>query len=115
MRYVNRVTIIGNLTDDPTHKLIGENSLTTFFVATNRSWKDDKGERKDLVEYHNIAAWGGLADLAEKILAKSKLVYVSGYLKTKSWEENGSKNFRTEIVAEEIIALDKKKEEVDNY
>lgn len=114
MKYVNKVILLGNLTADPESKAAGERPLTTFVVATNRVWKNAQAEPQSLAEYHNIACWGGLADHVLAILKKSKLVYVEGYLKTRSWEDNGIKHFRTEIVADNVIALDKKPEVEDD-
>lgn len=108
MKYVNKVQLIGNLASDPEKKLTSERPLSTFIVATNRTWKNQAGEQHSLAEYHNVAAWGGLADHVLSILKKSKLVYIEGYLKTRQWEENGVRQFRTEVVAETVIALDKK-------
>lgn len=119
MRSVNKVLLIGNLTRDPEIKqTTNGQSIVTFGLATNREWVTSDGEKKSLAEYHNVAAWGALADICGKYLKKGKLVYVEGYLKTRSWDSpEGVKIFRTEIVATDMIMLDKKKqdEEVDEF
>ncbi len=114
MRSVNKVILVGNLTRDPELKqTTGGQSIVTFGLATNREWVAGS-EKKSLAEYHNIAAWGTLAEICGKYLKKGKLVYVEGYLKTRSWDSpEGVKIFRTEIVATDMIMLDKKPKEDD--
>jgi len=109
MRSVNKVILVGNLTRDPELKqTTGGQSIVTFGMATNREWVVGS-EKKSLAEYHNIAAWGTLAEICGKYLKKGKLVYVEGYLKTRSWDNpEGVKIFRTEIVANDVIMLDKR-------
>jgi len=110
MRSVNKVLLVGNMTRDPELKqTTGGQSIVTFGIATNREWVTKGTEKKSLAEYHNIAAWGSLADICQKYLKKGKLVYIEGYLKTRSWDSpEGVKIFRTEIVATDMIMLDKK-------
>jgi single-strand DNA-binding protein len=98
------------MTRDPELKqTTGGQSIVTFGIATNREWVTKGTEKKSLAEYHNIAAWGSLADICQKYLKKGKLVYIEGYLKTRSWDSpEGVKIFRTEIVATDMIMLDKK-------
>lgn len=113
MRSVNKVILVGNLTRDPELKqTTNGQSIVTFGLATNREWVVSGTEKKSLAEYHNIAAWGTLAEICGKFLKKGKLVYVEGYLKTRSWDSpEGVKIFRTEIVATDVIMLDKKPKE----
>jgi single-strand DNA-binding protein len=110
MRSVNKVILVGNLTRDPELKqTTGGQSIVTFGLATNREWVTKSAEKKSLAEYHNIAAWGRLAEICQNFLKKGKLVYVEGYLKTRSWDSpEGVKIFRTEIVATDMIMLDKR-------
>lgn len=107
MKSVNSVTLLGNVTRDPELKaLAGGQSVCTFSLATNRVWRDPKGEKQSLAEFHNIVAWGGLADFCGQYVKKGKPLYLEGYLKTRSWEgQEGVKIFRTEIVAENVILL----------
>jgi len=109
MRSVNKVILVGNLTRDPELKqTTGGQSIVTFGMATNREWVAGS-EKKSLAEYHNISAWGTLAEICGKYLKKGKLIYVEGYLKTRSWDSpEGAKIFRTEIVATDMIMLDKR-------
>ena len=110
MRSVNKVILIGNITRDPeTRQTTGGQSITTFGLATNRDWTSE-GQKKSLAEYHNIVAWGRLGELCAELLKKGALVYIEGYLKTRSWDhESGVKVFRTEIVASDMILMEKKK------
>lgn len=112
MKSVNKVTLLGNVTRDPDLKaLVGGQSVCTFGLATNRVWKDPKGERQSLPEFHNIVAWGALAEFCNQYVRKGKPLYIEGYLKTRSWDgPEGAKIFRTEIVAENVILLGPREE-----
>ena len=107
---LNRVQLIGNLTRDPEMKQIpGGQTVTSFGIATNFSWKDASGEKQEKVEFHNIVAWGKLAEICGQYLRKGGKVFVEGRLQTRSWEgEDGVKRYRTETVIENMIMLDKK-------
>ncbi|MDP2631628.1 MAG: single-stranded DNA-binding protein [Candidatus Uhrbacteria bacterium] len=106
---LNKVMIIGNLTRDPELRQTGGgNPVCNIGIATNRSWKDASGERQEQVEYHNIVAWGKLAEISAQYLAKGRKAYFDGRLQTREWEgQDGVKRFRTEIVAENMIMLDR--------
>ena len=110
MRSVNKVILIGNLTRDPEMKETQSGQpITTFGIATNREWNTSDSERKKSTEFHEVVAWSKLAEICNNYLKKGKLVYLEGYLKTKSWEtESGEKRFRTEIVLQDMIMLDKR-------
>jgi single-strand DNA-binding protein len=107
MKSVNRVTLLGNVTRDPELKnTVNGQSVCTFGMATNRVWKDQSGEKQSLAEYHNLVAWGGLAEFCGQSVHKGKPLYVEGYLKTRSWDgPEGSKIFRTEVVIENLVLL----------
>lgn len=115
MRSVNKVILVGNLTRDPEAKqTTSGQSIVTFGLATNREWVTQTGEKKSLAEYHNIAVWGSLADICQQYLRKGKLVFVEGYLKTRSWDSpDGVRIFRTEVIATDMIMLDKRPKEND--
>jgi single-strand DNA-binding protein len=103
----NQAIVMGNLTRDPELRSTpGGQQVASFAVATNRSWADASGERKEAVEYHEIVAWGKLGELAAQYLAKGRKVMVVGRLQTQSWEKDGVKRSRTEIVAADINFLD---------
>jgi single-strand DNA-binding protein len=103
----NQAIIMGNLTRDPELRSTpGGQQVASFAVATNRSWMDQSGERKEAVEYHEVVAWGKLGELAAQYLAKGRKVMVVGRLQTQSWEKDGVKRQRTEIVASDVNFLD---------
>ena len=100
--------IIGNLTQDPDVRQTptGQN-VCTVGIATNRSWIDkSSGQRQDKAEFHNVVLWGRLAEIAGQYLRKGKQVYIEGRLQTRNWEaQDGTKRYRTEIVAENMMML----------
>lgn len=110
MRSVNKVILIGNLTRDPEMKQTQNGqAVTTFGIATNREWVTTTSEKKKSTEFHEVVAWAHLAEICEKYLRKGRLVYLEGYLKTRSWEsETGEKRFRTEVVLQDMIMLEKR-------
>lgn len=110
MRSVNKVILIGNLTRDPEMRQTSNGQMvTTFCIATNREWVTKDGKKHSLAEYHDIVAWARLAEICNKYLKKGKLVFVEGYLKTRSWDTpEGVRKFRTEIVAQDMIMLEKR-------
>ena len=106
---LNKVMLIGNLTRDPElKKTTGGQSVCSFSIATNRSYTDASGQRKDQVEYHNIVTWAKLAEICGQYLVKGKKVYIDGRLQTREWDgQDGQKKDRTEVVAENMIMLDR--------
>jgi single-strand DNA-binding protein len=103
----NQAIVMGNLTRDPELRSTPSGQqVASFAVATNRTWVDASGERKEAVEYHEIVAWGKLGELAAQYLAKGRKVMVVGRLQTQSWEKDGVKRQRTEIVASDVNFLD---------
>jgi single-strand DNA-binding protein len=103
----NQAIIMGNLTRDPELRATPSGQqVASFAVATNRTWLDQSGERKEAVEYHEIVAWGKLGELTAQYLAKGRKVMVIGRLQTQSWEKDGVKRQRTEIVAQDVNFLD---------
>lgn len=109
MTYLNRATIIGNVTRDPEVKTTTQGaSVTTFSVATNLRWTTQGGEKKESTEFHNIVAWRRLAEICGQYLKKGSKVYVEGRLQTRSWDDaQGAKHWRTEIIADNLIMLDR--------
>ena len=110
MNSLNAAQVIGNLTRDPELKSTQNGqSVCTIGVATNRRWTDSNGEKHEEPEYHNIVCWGKLAEICDQYLQKGTKVYFSGRLKTRTWEDDaGTKHYRTEIVAEDMIILSPK-------
>lgn len=107
---LNRATIIGNVTRDPELRTTtGGQSVCSFGIATNMQWTDSAGQKQQRAEYHNVVAWGKLAEICSQYLIKGRKVYVEGRLQTREWEaQDGAKRNRTEIVAENMIILDRK-------
>jgi len=106
-RGLNKVMIIGNVGRDPEMRHTpGGRAVTSFSVATNRSWITLEGERHEETEWFNVVAWGNLAEICHTHLSKGQQVYIEGRLQTRGWEdESGKKHFRTELVANEMILL----------
>jgi single-strand DNA-binding protein len=103
----NQAIVLGNLTRDPELRTTPSGqSVASFAVATSRNWVDGSGERKEAVEYHEIVAWGKLGELAAQYLSKGRKVMVIGRLQTQSWEKDGVKRQRTEIVASDVNFCD---------
>lgn len=104
---LNRAMVIGNLTRDPELKYTPNGqAVANFAIATNRRWKNQNGDMQDDTQYHEIVAWGKLGEIAQQTLQKGKRAYIEGRLQTRNWEgPDGTKRNRTEIVAENLIAL----------
>src|SRR5215204_2598470 len=106
-RGLNKVMIIGYLGRDPEMRYTPSGRpVTSFSVATSRTWTSSEGERHEETEWFNVVAWGNLAEICKTHLSKSQQVYVEGRLQTRGWEDDsGKKHFRTELVANEMILL----------
>jgi single-strand DNA-binding protein len=109
MRGLNKVMIIGTLERDPEMRYTPSGKpVTSFSVATTRSWVSADGERREETEWFNVVAWGNLAEICKNHLRKGQQVYVEGRLQTRHWEdEKGKKHYRIELVANEMIILGK--------
>jgi len=106
---LNKAMIIGNLTRDPEMRTTpsGQN-VASFSIATSLTWTDNSGQQQKKTEFHNIVAWRKLADICGQYLKKGSKVYLEGRLQTTDWTgQDGVKRYRTEIVAENMIMLDK--------
>lgn len=110
MRGVNRVMLIGNLGRDPDITFLeGNIAVAKFPLATTEIYKDKNGKQISQTEWHTVVLWRGLAELAQKYLHKSSLVYIEGRLKTRSWEDKDhNRKFATEVVGDNLIMLDKR-------
>lgn len=105
MSTVNKVILIGNLAKKPESKAVGENTVTTFSLATSEKYK---GEEQ--TEWHNIVMWGKVGQIAEQYLDKGSKVYLEGKIQTRSWEKEGVKHYRTEVIAFSMTMLGNKQE-----
>jgi single-strand DNA-binding protein len=107
-RGVNKVIVVGNLGNDPETKYMPSGSaVTNLSVATNESWKDKQtGEQKERTEWHRVAMFGRLAEIAAEYLRKGSMVYVEGKLRTRKWQDQqGNDRYTTEIIADEMQML----------
>lgn len=99
---LNKVFLIGNLTRDPELKALPSGtSVVNFAIATNRVWKNDKGEKQEDVQFHNIVCFGKQAEVIKQYMMKGSMILIEGRIQTRSWDaQDGSKKYMTEIVAE---------------
>lgn len=106
---LNKAMIIGNLTRDPEVKTTPQGtSVATFSIATSFVWKDANGQKQEKSEFHNIVAWRKLADIIGQYLKKGSKIYIEGRLQTRDWVgQDGVKKYRTEIIADNMIMLDR--------
>jgi len=106
---LNKAMIIGNLTRDPEVKNIPSGqTVATFSVATNFVWTNQSGQKQEKVEFHNIVAWRRLAEICGQYLHKGAKIFIEGRLQTRDWVgQDGVKRYRTEIIAENMIMLDR--------
>ena len=111
---LNKVMLIGRLTRDPELRTTPSGqSVATMGLATSRTWNDKSGQKQDQTEFHNIVAWQKLGELCAQLLKKGTKVYVEGRLQTREWDgQDGQKNRRTEIVIDDMIILDSKRDSV---
>ena len=107
-RGINKVIIVGNLGQDPeTRYMPSGSAVTNFTVATNESWKDKQtGEQRDRTEWHRVAMFNRLAEIAAEYLRKGSQVYIEGKLRTRKWQgQDGNDRYTTEIIADEMQML----------
>jgi len=108
-RGINKVILIGNLGRDPETRYTqgGGSAVCNFSVATTESWRDrQSGEQQERTEWHNVVCFARLAEIAGEYLKKGSKVYIEGSLRTSSWEQDGQKKYRTEVMARELQMLD---------
>jgi single-strand DNA-binding protein len=99
--YLNKAMIYGNLTRDPEVRALPNGTqVCSFSVATNRTYNDRDGKKQEQVEYHNVVAFARLAEIIGQYLKKGRPIYIEGRMQTRSWDKDGVKQYRTEIVAD---------------
>ncbi len=115
MPSLNKVMIIGNVGNEPEMRFIASGKpVTTFSVATNRTYSSAEGERKEETEWFNVVVWNKLAELCNQFLGKGRLVYVEGRMRTRSWDgQDGQKHYRTELIGKQVTFLDKSGQPLD--
>lgn len=121
---LNKVMLIGNVGKDPEVRYLENNpsaqpganpKVAQFPLATTERFRDRNGETRENTEWHNIVAWRGLADLAEKYIRKGSQIFIEGQIRTRSWtDQAGAKQYRTEVVANAIQLLGKKQDNPAN-
>lgn len=101
---LNKIFIIGNLTRDPeARSLPSGKAVVSFSVATNRFWTDQQGQKQKQAEFHNVVAFGRLAEIVNQYLKKGSMAFIEGRIQTRNWQDqSGQKRYRTEIIAEAI-------------
>jgi single-strand DNA-binding protein len=101
--YLNKAMIFGNLTRDPELKSLPSGiQVCSFSIATNRVYNDRDGKRQEQADYHNVVVFGKQAENSAKYLTKGSSAYIEGRLQTRSWEADGVKHYRTEVVADRV-------------
>jgi single-strand DNA-binding protein len=111
-RGLNKVMLIGNLGREPEMRYTPSGRpVTTFSVATSRSWNTADGERHAETEWFNIVTWGNLAEICKQYLTKGQQVYIEGRLQTRRWDDKeGNKHTSVEVVATEMMMLGERRE-----
>lgn len=106
---VNKVILVGNVGKDPEVQYVSTDvPVARFTIATSESYKDKNGERITNTEWHNVAAWRGLAKIVEQYVHKGSQVYIEGRISTRSYEKDGQTRYFTEIIANEMKMLGKR-------
>jgi single-strand DNA-binding protein len=116
-RSLNRVQLIGNLTRDPELRYTPTGTaVATFGLATNRSWTTETGEKKEETEFHKIVAWNKLGELCSQLLSKGRKVYVEGRIAYRKFtNKDGVEKDSTEIVIDDMMVLDSRREGAGSY
>lgn len=105
-RSFNQVVLMGNLTRDPELRSTANGqSVTSFSLALNRSYKDSEGNWQEATDYVDVTAWGGLAERVNQYLSKGRPVLVVGRLQNRTWEQEGQKRSKVEVVASDVTFL----------
>jgi single-strand DNA-binding protein len=101
--YLNKAMIYGNLTRDPEMKALPSGmQVCSFSIATNRVYNDRDGKRQEAADYHNVVVFGKQAENCAKYLTKGNSAYVEGRMQTRSWDKDGQKQYRTEVIADRV-------------
>jgi len=111
-RGLNKVMIIGRVGRDPEMRYTPSGRpVTTFSISTSRTWNSADGQKRTETEWFNVVAWSNLAEICKQYLTKDRLVYIEGRLQTRHWDDpEGNKHSAIEIVANEMIMLDERRE-----
>lgn len=109
---INKVILVGRLGKDPEMRYTPQGTaITTFSLATERTWREGDGKEHKESEWHSAVAWNKLAEACNQYLSKGSLVYIEERLQTRSWEDDGKiRHYRTEVIAEEVKFLSTRRE-----
>lgn len=110
---LNKVMLIGNAGRDPEIKTFDNGQMAVVTLATSEKYTDRNGNRKENTEWHTVVFYGKLAEVVEKYIHSGSQMYVEGKIRTRSWEKDGKTNYKTEIVAQEMQMLDRKRNDQD--
>lgn len=101
--YINKVILFGNLTRDPEVRALPSGmNVCNFSIATNRVYKDRDGKKQEQTDFHNVVVFGRQADTVNQYLKKGSSAYIEGRMQTRSWEQDGQKKYRTEVIADSV-------------
>ena len=111
MSSVNKIFLLGNVGQEPQVKVFDNgDQITNFSLATSDQWTDKQGEKRDSTEWHSCVAYRQLAKIAADFIRKGSNVFVEGRIKTRSWEKDGIKHFKTEVEASKVEFIGKKEQ-----
>ena len=106
MASVNKVILVGHLGSDPTLRQVGNSQVASMTVATSETWNDANGLRQERTEWHNVSAWGKLAEICAQHLAKGRQVYVEGRIQSREYQDKeGQQRKVVEIKADQVVFL----------
>lgn len=106
---MNKVLLIGNVGQDPEIKRLDSGQIVAkFSLATTEKWTDKTGEKKEVTDWHNVAVWGKLAEVVEKYVKKGDKLMIEGKSRTSSYEKDGVKHYRTDVIGESMEMLGSK-------
>jgi single-strand DNA-binding protein len=109
MSSVNKIILLGNVGQEPITKAFDNgDTVTSFSLATSDQWTDKNGEKRESTEWHNCVCYRQLSKIASDYVKKGSKVFVEGRLKTKNWEKDGVKHYRTDVEVLKLLVLDKK-------
>lgn len=101
--YINKVILFGNLTRDPELRSLPSGmNVVNFSIATNRIFRDREGQKQEQTDFHNIVVFGRQADTVSQYMKKGSSVFIEGRLQTRSWDKDGQKQYRTEVIADRV-------------
>ena len=113
MSSLNKVQLIGRLGKDPEVRHLDSGiTVCNFSIATSESYTNKIGEKVEQTEWHNIVAWGKLAEIIEKWVTKGMLIYIEGKLKTRKWDKEGQTHYTTEIFADGMQMLSRAEQQI---